>query len=36
MKIVMDSEQIEISNGDQTITLSADSVSINDGALEVS
>lgn len=35
MKIVMDSEQIEISNGGQSITLSADSVSVNDGALEV-
>ncbi len=35
MKIVMNSEEIEISNGDNKITLSMESVSINDGALEV-
>ena len=36
MKIVMDSNTIEISNGKQKITLSSSSVSVNDGALEVS
>jgi uncharacterized protein involved in type VI secretion and phage assembly len=35
MKIVMNSEEIEISNGDNKMTLSMESVSINDGALEV-
>jgi uncharacterized protein involved in type VI secretion and phage assembly len=35
LKIVMDTNGIEMSNGSQTITLSAGSVSINDGALEV-
>jgi uncharacterized protein involved in type VI secretion and phage assembly len=35
LKIVMDSNGIEISNGDNKITLSQASVSINDGALEV-
>jgi uncharacterized protein involved in type VI secretion and phage assembly len=35
LKIVMDSNGIEISNGDNKILLSAESVSVNDGALEV-
>lgn len=35
MKIVMDSQGIELSNGGQKIKLSSGSVSINDGALEV-
>ena len=35
LKIVMDTGGIEISNGEQKITLSAASVSVNDGALEV-
>src|SRR5439155_19249538 len=35
LKIVMNSEGIEISNGSQKVTLSSSSVSINDGALEV-
>jgi len=34
-KIVMDSNGIEISNGTNKILLSAESVSVNDGALEV-
>ncbi len=36
MKIVIDSNQIEISNGSKKITFSSNSVSVNDGALEVS
>ncbi len=35
MKMVMNTEGIEISNGDNKITLSSASVSVNDGALEV-
>ncbi len=35
LKIVMDTDGIEISNGGQKITLSSASVSVNDGALEV-
>jgi len=35
LKIVMDTNGIEISNGQQKITLSSSSVSVNDGALEV-
>ncbi len=35
LKIVMDRHGIEISNGDQKITLSTASVSVNNGALEV-
>jgi uncharacterized protein involved in type VI secretion and phage assembly len=35
LKIVMDTNGIEISNGSQKITLSTASVSVNDGALEV-
>ncbi len=35
LKIVMDTDGIEISNGAQKITLSTASVSVNDGALEV-
>jgi len=35
MKMVMNTEGIEISNGDNKVTLSSASVSINDGALEV-
>ncbi len=35
LKIVMDTDGIEISNGAQKITLSSSSVSVNDGALEV-
>lgn len=35
LKIIMDSNGIEISNGSQKITLSSDTVSVNDGALEV-
>ncbi len=35
LKIVMDTNGIEISNGDNKITLSDASVSVNDGALEV-
>jgi len=35
LKIVMDTDGIEVSNGEQKITLSSSSVSVNDGALEV-
>jgi len=35
LKMVMDSSGIEISNGDNKILLSSESVSVNDGALEV-
>ena len=35
LKIVMDSNGIELSNGSQTIKLSSNNVSINNGALEV-
>jgi uncharacterized protein involved in type VI secretion and phage assembly len=35
LKIVMDTNGIELSNGDNKVTLSSASVSINDGALEV-
>ncbi len=35
LKIVMNSEGIEISNGSQKVKLSSASVSVNDGALEV-
>ena len=35
LKMVMDKQGIEISNGSNKITLSQESVSINDGALEV-
>jgi uncharacterized protein involved in type VI secretion and phage assembly len=35
LKIVMDSQGIELSNGPQTIKLSSGSVSVNNGALEV-
>jgi uncharacterized protein involved in type VI secretion and phage assembly len=35
LKIVMDSNGIELSNGSQKIKLSSSSVTINDGALEV-
>jgi uncharacterized protein involved in type VI secretion and phage assembly len=35
LKIVMDSQGIELSNGSQTIKLSSASVSVNNGALEV-
>lgn len=35
LKVVMNSEGIEISNGSQKVTLSSSSVSVNDGALEV-
>jgi uncharacterized protein involved in type VI secretion and phage assembly len=35
LKIVMDNQGIELSNGSQTVKLSSSSVSINDGALEV-
>ncbi len=35
LKIVMDTQGIELSNGSQKVTLSSASVSINNGALEV-
>ena len=35
LKIMMDSQGIELSNGSQTIKLSSSNVSINNGALEV-
>ena len=35
LKVVMDSNGIEMSNGSQKITISSGSVSVNDGALEV-
>lgn len=35
LKIVMDSQGIELSNGSQTVKLSSASVSVNNGALEV-
>jgi uncharacterized protein involved in type VI secretion and phage assembly len=35
LKIVMDSQGIELSNGSQTVKLSSSNVSINNGALEV-
>lgn len=35
LKIVMDSQGIELSNGSQTVKLSSANVSINNGALEV-
>ena len=35
LKIVMDTDGIELSNGEQKITISTSSVSINDDALEV-
>ena len=36
LKIKMDQQGIEISNGSQKIMISSSSVSVNDGALEVS
>ena len=35
LKIIMDSQGIELSNGSQTVKLSSSNVSINNGALEV-